>query len=102
MTCCLLAPSAPSSVTISGSSTVGYTQRLSLTCHVSGIASTYRWYRNGYIRLSNTSSYYLKSAQPSDSGSYQCRACNWAGCTSYSSSRTVTVTAGVFKVVLCT
>ena len=89
MTCCLLAPTAPSSVTISGSSTVGYTQTLHLTCRVSGIANSYQWYHNG-TRLYSTSRYYSKSAQPSDSGRYQCKVCNWAYCKS-SSSYTVTV-----------
>ena len=100
MTWYLLAPSAPSSATISGSTTVGYTQTLGLTCSVSGIANSYQWYHN-YNRLSSTSSYYSKSAQQNDTGRYQCRACNWADCTSSSSSHTVTVTAGVFTVVLC-
>ena len=100
MTCYLLAPSAPSSATTSGSTTVGYTQRLRLTCSVSGIANSYLWYHN-YNILPSTSRYYLKSAQQNDTGNYQCRACNWEGCTSYSRNHAVTVTAGVFTVVLC-
>ena len=98
LTCYLLAPSAPSSASISGSSTVGYTQIFRLNCSVSGIANSYQWYHNG-VRLSSTSSYYSKSAQQNDTGRYQCRACNWADCTSSSSSLRVTVTAGVFTVV---
>ena len=90
MTCCLLAPSAPSSVTISGSRTVGYTQTLNLTCRVSGIANRFLWYHNG-TTFSSASSSYSKSAQPRDSGSYKCKACNWAGCTGYSSILRVTV-----------
>ena len=85
MTCYLLAPSAPSSASISGSTTVGYTKTFRLTCSVSGIANSYQWYLNGSIRRSSTSRSYVKSAQLSDSGSYQCVACNWAGCTCSSS-----------------
>ena len=91
MTCCSLAPSAPLLVTISGSSTVGFTQTLNLTCRVLGIANRFLWYHDGLIRLSSTDRYYSKSTQPRDSGIYQCRACNWAGCTSYSNSLIVTV-----------
>ena len=86
-----VSPEPPYSVSISGSSTVGYNQRLSLTCSVSGIVSTYQWYHNGVSRDSSTSRYYSKSAQSSDSGSYKCKACNWAGCTGYSSTLRVTV-----------
>ena len=98
MTWYLLAPPAPSSASISGSSTVGYTQTFRLTCSVSGIANSYQWYHN-YTRLPSTSSYYSKSAQQNDTGNYECRACNWAGCSSFSSNHAVTVTAGVFIVV---
>ena len=115
----------PSSARISGNSQVRYTSTLSLTCSASGIVDNYRWYRNSFLLTTTTRGYYKSSAQLSDSGSYQCTACNWAGCStrsssyavtviglfmwpfyyvtllSYSSSLRVTVTAGVFTVVLC-
>ena len=125
---CLVYPSSivpPSSARISGSSRVGYTYTLKLTCVASGIVDNYNWYRNNSLLTTTTKRYYKSSAQLSDTGSYQCEACNWAGCStrssshtvaviglfmwpfyyvtilSYSSSLRVTVTAGVFTVVLC-
>ena len=83
-----LAP--PSSVSISGSSKIVYTNRLSLTCSASGTVYNYKWYRNNNKLTTTTRRYYKSSAQMSDSGSYQCEACNRAGCTS-SSRYTVTV-----------
>ena len=80
----------PSSVSISGSSRIVHTNRLSLTCSASGTVNSYKWYRNSSPLTTITRHYIKSSAQLSDSGSYQCRACNWAGCTS-SSSYTVTV-----------
>ena len=87
-----IAPIAPpSSVSISGSTRIVYTNRLSLTCSASGTVNNYRWYRNRDKLTTTTYGSYIKSsAQLSDSGSYQCEACNWAGCTN-SSSYTVTV-----------
>ena len=82
-----LAP--PSSVSISGSSRIVYTNKLKLTCSTSGTVDYYRWYRNSSI-LNTTTRHFMKSpAQLSDSGSYQCEACNRAGCTS---NRNYTVT----------
>ena len=98
---CLLAVPPPS-VSIGGSSNVEYTKELRLTCYASGIVERYQWYRNSSnIRtISSTAtaeSYVISSAQLSDSGSYYCSACNWAGCTS-SSSHTVNVTGGLIAV----
>ena len=87
---CIVPPAPPYSVNISGSSRIGYTNRLSLTCSASGIVDNYKWYHNGNKLTTTTRRYIKSSAQLNDSGSYQCRACNWAGCTS-SSSYTVTV-----------
>ena len=94
-----IAPLAPpSSVTISGSSRVVYTNRLSLTCSASGIVDNIKWYLDNNKLTTSTSRYYKSSAQLTDSGSYQCRACNWAGCTS-SSSYTVTVIGWFIQIV---
>ena len=87
---CIVHPAPPSSVSISGSSRILYTNRLSLTCSASGTVDNYKWYHNGNKVTTTTSRYIKSSAQLSDSGSYQCEACNWAGCRS-SRSYTVTV-----------
>ena len=94
----LLVPPVPlSSVSISGSSKIGYRTALRLTCSISGTGGAYNWYRNGtFITSTTSSSYYKSPAQLSDSGYYQCRACNWAGCRFSSNSQTVRVT-GLFS-----
>ena len=102
MKCCMYqCPLAvpPSSVSISGrgSSSIEYTQILSLTCSGSGIVDNYQWFRNSTRLTTTSSSYYRSSAQLSDSGVYYCEACNWAGCTN-SSSHTVTVTGRLMAV----
>ena len=85
-----VSPEPPYLVRIGGISKLLTPASLRLTCYASGTVERYEWYRSG-SRLPSTTSYYRKSsAQLSDSGSYQCKACNWAGCTS-SSSYTVTV-----------
>ena len=81
----------PSSVRISGSSQVRYTSTLKLACSASGIVDNYKWYHNSSILTTTKKSYYKSSAQLSDSGYYQCEACNWEGCSNTSSSYTVTV-----------
>ena len=94
-----IAPLAPpSSVTISGSNRVVYTNRLSLTCSASGTVNNYKWYLNNNELITSTVSYIKSSAQLSDSGSYRCKACNWAGCTS-SSSHTVNVIGWFIQIV---
>ena len=87
-----IAPLAPpSSVSISGSSRIISTKRLSLTCSASGTVNNYKWYLNNNKLITSTISYSKSPAQLSDGGSYQCEACNWAGCSTRSSSYTVTV-----------
>ena len=71
---------------------------LRLTCYASGTVERYEWYRSGSRLPSTVSDYSKSSVQLSDSGSYQCKACNWAGCTS-SSSRTVTVIGWLMRMV---
>ena len=85
----LLAP--PSSVKIRGSRRVPYTSTLSLACSASGRVDNYKWYRNSDKLTTTTRRYYKSPAQLTDSGSYQCEACNLAGCSTRSSSYTVTV-----------
>ena len=81
---------SPSSARIRGSIQVRYTSTLSLICSAYGIVDNYKWYRNSSLLTTTTTNRYIKSsAQLSDSGSYQCEACNWAGCSS--TIRTVTV-----------
>ena len=85
-----VSPEPPYSVRISGLNKLLTFASLNLTCYASGTVERYEWYHSG-SRLPTTTRYYKKSpAQLSDSGSYQCKACNMAGCTS-SSSYTVTV-----------
>ena len=84
-----LAP--PYSVSIRGKSRIVYTNRLSLTCSASGTVDNYKWYRNSSLLTTTTRRYYKSLAQQSDSGYYQCVACNWAGCSARSSSHTVVV-----------
>ena len=73
---------------------------LRLTCYASGTVERYEWYRSGSKFLTTSISYYrIPSAQPSDTGYYQCTACNWAGCSARSSSYTVTVIGWFTQIV---
>ena len=80
---------------------VEYTMPLRLTCIAFVKVDTYQWYLNGSLvqsPIANMNRYVKNSAQLNDSGVYQCRACNWAGCNN-SSSYTVRVT-GLYLFIL--
>ena len=85
-----VSPEPPYSVSIGGISKLITPASLRLTCYASGAVERYEWYHSGSRLPSTVSDYRKSSAQLSDSGSYQCKACNFAGC-STRSSYTVTV-----------
>ena len=75
-------------MSISGSSSIGSTTTLSLTCCTSGIVDRYNWYHNSTYSPFNTSyssrttnSYVKSPAQLTDSGDYYCEACDLDWCT---------------------
>ena len=87
----------PSSARIGGNRRIVYTSSLSLTCSALGTIDHYKWYHNSSLLTTTVYNSYVKSlADLSDSGSYQCEACNnLAHCSPKSNSYTVRV-AGLF------